>query len=110
MSLARSIAITPALQPIPPKLKLLIFPLSLYLLTIIAESEGVGLNKLQLTTSIPISLGLIFVLAKRLSRAPYITCSDSSLAETMLGVGGTLCIASGRYVSSPRPERSRILR
>ncbi|RYQ99203.1 hypothetical protein Ahy_B07g087097 [Arachis hypogaea] len=81
-------AITPALQPIPPKLKLLMLPLSLYLFTIIAESEGVGLNKLQFTTRTPISLGLIFVLAKRLSKAPNITFSDSSLAAAMEGVGG----------------------
>ncbi|RYQ87676.1 hypothetical protein Ahy_B09g095203 [Arachis hypogaea] len=81
-------AITPALQPIPPKLKLLMLPLRLYLFTIIAESEGVGLNKLQFTTRTPISLGLIFVLAERLSKAPNITFSASSLAAAMEGVGG----------------------
>ncbi|CBI19703.3 unnamed protein product, partial [Vitis vinifera] len=56
---ARSIAMTPALHPIPPRLKLLILPLNLYLFTIMAEREGVGLNKLQFTTRMPMSLGLI---------------------------------------------------
>lgn len=48
MSLARSIEITPALQPIPPRLKVLMLPRSLYLFTIMAERDGVGLNKLEI--------------------------------------------------------------
>ncbi|XP_052733548.1 uncharacterized protein LOC108339067 [Vigna angularis] len=44
-----------------------------------AEREGVGL-----TTRIPMSLGLTRVLAKRLSRAPNMTCSTSSLAVGFL--------------------------
>ncbi|KAL3814129.1 hypothetical protein ACJIZ3_015397 [Penstemon smallii] len=74
MSLARSMAITPALQPIPPRLKVFMFPRSLYLFTIMAEREGVGLKRLQFTTRIPISFGLIPVALKRLSNAPNMTC------------------------------------
>ena len=48
----------PALQPMPPRLKLLALPRSLYLLTIMEEREGVGLKRLQLTTRMPMSLGL----------------------------------------------------
>ncbi|EYU45169.1 hypothetical protein MIMGU_mgv1a015965mg [Erythranthe guttata] len=95
MSLAKSTAITPALHPIPPKLKLRIFPLNLYLLTIMAESEGVGLNKLQLTTRMPICFGLTFVLRNKLSSAPNITCSASSRAACIDGRGGMKCMASG---------------
>ncbi|KAG5017941.1 hypothetical protein JHK85_024077 [Glycine max] len=36
----------PALQPMPPRLKLLALPRSLYLLTIMEEKEGVGLKRL----------------------------------------------------------------
>uniref|UniRef100_A0A7C9CZH1 Uncharacterized protein n=1 Tax=Opuntia streptacantha TaxID=393608 RepID=A0A7C9CZH1_OPUST len=84
------------------------FPRSLYLLTIMAESDGVGLNKLQFTTKIPISLGLTPVVAKRSSRAPNITSSASFLAAAIDGRGGIECIAIGTTVSSPNPERSRI--
>ncbi|KAL3828747.1 hypothetical protein ACJIZ3_017549 [Penstemon smallii] len=41
--LARSIDMSPALQPMPPKLQLTISPLSLYRLMIIEERDGVGL-------------------------------------------------------------------
>ncbi|GFY89700.1 3-ketoacyl-CoA synthase 17 [Actinidia rufa] len=75
-----------------------------------AEREGVGLNKLQFTISIPMSFGLILVETKRLSRAVNITVSASSRAAAMEGRGGRQCIASGTEVSSPRPDRSRIFR
>ncbi|KAJ0607974.1 hypothetical protein HanPSC8_Chr03g0106421 [Helianthus annuus] len=108
ISLAKSTAITPALQPIPPRLNVLIFPRSLYLLTIMELNDGVGLNRLQFTTKIPISFGLTLVDLNRLSRAPNITSSASFLAAAIEGTGGMLCRASGRYVSSPRPDLSKI--
>lgn len=72
-SRAKSTEMTPALHPMPPKLYDLIFPRSLYLFIIIAESEGVGLNRLQFTTKIPMSFGFTLVEANKLSSAPNIT-------------------------------------
>ncbi|OAY63314.1 hypothetical protein ACMD2_17107 [Ananas comosus] len=74
-----------------------------------ADSDGVGLKRLQFTTSTPTSLGLIPVARNRLSSAPNITCSASARAFAIDGRGGTQCIAAGTYVSSPSPLRSRIL-
>ncbi|KAJ0439976.1 hypothetical protein HanHA300_Chr16g0631341 [Helianthus annuus] len=51
--------IKPALQPIPDKLKLLTLLLILYLLTTMAEREGVGAKRLQFMIKISISFGLI---------------------------------------------------
>nr|CAD1823867.1 unnamed protein product [Ananas comosus var. bracteatus] len=84
-------------------------PRSRYRFTIMAESDGVGLKRLQFTTSTPTSLGLIPVARNRLSSAPNITCSASARAFAIDGRGGTQCIAAGTYVSSPSPLRSRIL-
>lgn len=61
-------------------------------MTIIEAREGVGLNKLQFTTTILMSFGLTLVLEKRSSSAPNITYSTSFLAAAMEGVGGMLCI------------------
>ncbi|KAF4394125.1 hypothetical protein F8388_017938 [Cannabis sativa] len=52
-----------------------------------AERDGVGLNKLQLTTNIPISLRLTFVLANNSSIAPNTTISTSSLAFPIVAIG-----------------------
>lgn len=93
--------ITPELHLIPPKLKLQVLPLNLYLLTIMEDKEQVGLNKIQFTTRMPMSFGLILVLENRLSKASYITCFASSLAMAMDGRGVKQCIASCTYVSSP---------
>jgi hypothetical protein len=75
-----------------------------------ADSDGVGLNRLQFTTRIAMSLGLTPVLAKSWSRAPNMTVSASLRALAMDGLGGMLSTASGRYMSSPSPERSTIRR
>ncbi|CAA6671253.1 unnamed protein product [Spirodela intermedia] len=90
--------------------ELRMLPLSLYRFTIMEERDGVGLNKLQLTTRMPMSFGRTEVLQKRISSVPNMTCSASSRAVAMEGWGGRQCMASGKYVSSPSPERSRILR
>nr|KYP33091.1 hypothetical protein KK1_046095 [Cajanus cajan] len=91
-SLARSIEIRPALHPIPPRLRLFMFPLSL----IIAESDGVGQKRLQFTIRIPMSLGFTVVLANSSSIAPNITSSASFLASAIEGLGGLLRTASGK--------------
>lgn len=55
--LARSIAMMPAEHPIPDKLYTMILDFILKWLTIMADNEGVGLNRLQLTMRISIWLG-----------------------------------------------------
>uniref|UniRef100_A0A2P2QQP1 3-ketoacyl-CoA synthase 1 n=1 Tax=Rhizophora mucronata TaxID=61149 RepID=A0A2P2QQP1_RHIMU len=72
------------------------------------ESDGVGLNKLQFTIRMPMSLGLTPVLAKSASSAPNMTDSASARASFMLKFGGLDVIPLGRYVSSPRPDRLEI--
>ncbi|KAH9319124.1 hypothetical protein KI387_020893, partial [Taxus chinensis] len=45
--------------------------------------DGVGLNKLQFTTRIPISLGLTLLFSNSSSKAPNITISSSAWASFM---------------------------
>ena len=80
--------ISPALQPIPERLKLLILLRSLYLLITIADSDGVGENKLQFTIKISMSFGFSSVFWNRASMAEKITSSASPLAASMVGLGG----------------------
>ncbi|KAB2097830.1 hypothetical protein ERO13_A01G185401v2 [Gossypium hirsutum] len=87
-SRAKSMEISPALHPIPERLKLFILLLSLYLLITIADKDGVGENKLQLTIRISTSLGFNPVFLNKESIAENITISASPLAASMVGVGG----------------------
>ncbi|PKI73032.1 hypothetical protein CRG98_006583 [Punica granatum] len=87
-SWARLMDINPALHPIPDRLKLLMLLLSLYLLTTIADKEGVGEKRLQLTMRMSMSLAFKPVCLKSESRAEEITISASRLAASKVGVGG----------------------
>ncbi|RDY02392.1 hypothetical protein CR513_14152, partial [Mucuna pruriens] len=58
-------AVIPAAQPIPPRLKLWISCLSLKWFTIIDESDGVVFSIPQFTIRILISFGFTFVAARR---------------------------------------------
>lgn len=78
--------------------------LILYLFTTIAESDGVGENRLQFTINMSMSLGFVPVLSNKESIKEKITSSASPLADSMVGVGGMKCIAGGKHVSSPRPD------
>jgi hypothetical protein len=77
-----------------------------------SESDSVGLNEEEAAVDDQdahcTSLARTPVLANSSSRAPNMTVSASLRALVMDGLGGTLSTASGRYVSSPRPERSTI--
>nr|ACR36900.1 unknown [Zea mays] len=108
MSLARSMEMSPALHPIPDRLKLRTLLRSLYLLTTMADSEGVGEKRLQLTTRMSTSLGLVPVRRRRSSMAEKTTSCASAREASMLGLGGMKWLAGGRHVSSPSPDRSRI--
>lgn len=66
--------IRPALQPIPERLKLLMLLRKLYLLTTMAESDGVGEKRLQFTMSMSMSLGFREVFFRSVSMAENITC------------------------------------
>lgn len=80
--------INPALHPIPERLKLFMLLLSLYLLITMADKDGVGENKLQLTIRMSISFGFNPVFLNRESMAEKITSSASPLAASMVGLGG----------------------
>ncbi|WRX16387.1 hypothetical protein QQP08_008874, partial [Theobroma cacao] len=80
--------ISPALHPIPERLKLFMLLLSLYLLITIADKDGVGEKRLQLTIRISMSLGFSPVFLNKESIAEKITISASPLAASMVGVGG----------------------
>lgn len=80
--------ISPALQPIPERLKLLMLLLSLYLLITMADKEGVGEKRLQFKIKISMSLGLSPVFLNKESMAEKITSSASPLAASMVGLGG----------------------
>lgn len=73
------------------------------------ERDGLGLNKLQFTMKIPISLGSTPVFLNSELRAPNITNSASCLASYIDGVGGEVSMQRGAYVSSPKPDRFSIL-
>jgi hypothetical protein len=88
MSRARSIEMSPALHPIPERLKLRMLLRSLYLLMIMAEREGVGEKRLQLTTRMSMSFGLSPVRRTRSSMALKMTSCASARAASMLGLGG----------------------
>ncbi|KAK6912644.1 Histone H2A/H2B/H3 [Dillenia turbinata] len=60
------------------------------------DKDGVGLNKLQFTIKIPMSLGFTEVLTKSSSRAPNMTASASFLASAIDGFAGTFRTAGGR--------------
>ncbi|TYH84694.1 hypothetical protein ES332_D02G213500v1 [Gossypium tomentosum] len=87
-SRAKSMEISPALHPIPERLKLLMLLLSLYLLITIADKDGVGEKRLQLTIRISMSLGFSPVFLNNESIAEKITTSASPLAASMVGFGG----------------------
>ncbi|MCO5569201.1 hypothetical protein L7F22_022911 [Adiantum nelumboides] len=72
---------------------------------IIAGREGVGLNKLQLTTRILTSFGPTFVFSKNSSRTLSISNSTSALMYFMLIKGDFASIK----VSSPRPDLTKVL-
>ncbi|RXH92939.1 hypothetical protein DVH24_011963 [Malus domestica] len=74
-------------------------------LTIMDDSDGVGLNRLQFTMRMSIWFGLIPVFLKSESRAPNMTDSASDRACSMDSCGGLEVIPRGKYVSSPRPDR-----
>ncbi|CAN1244608.1 hypothetical protein LINPERPRIM_LOCUS6177 [Linum perenne] len=53
-----------------------------------ADREGVGEKRLQLTIKMSMSLGFNPVFSKRVSMAEKITSSASPRAESMVGLGG----------------------
>ncbi|MFS7981446.1 hypothetical protein Hanom_Chr10g00951071 [Helianthus anomalus] len=75
---------------------------------IMADSDGVGLKMLQLTTRTPTSFGRTRVLLKSSSRAPNITIDASALPSFIVVVFSGDDIDFGTYVSSPIPVDSRI--
>jgi len=80
--------ISPALHPIPERLKLLILLLSLYLLITMADKDGVGEKRLQFTMRMSMSFGFRPVFSNKESMAENITSSASPLAASMVGLGG----------------------
>ena len=81
--MARSIAITPAEQPMPPRLYETTSARILKRLTSIAESDGVGQKSEQLTTRTPMRSGGVRVAASTSSTARNIICSASARAPAM---------------------------
>ena len=80
---ASPIEITPAEHPMPARLYVMMFVRILNRLTIIADSEGVGLNSEQLTTRMSTFCGLVLVFRSASSTQLNNTSRASSLAASI---------------------------
>lgn len=75
---------------------------------IIEAREGVGLNRLQLTTRISMSFGWSLFLFRSPSIVLNITAAASSLEDFIDDSNGGDITAGGRYVSWPNPDLAMI--